>query len=82
MSIDSSPASLKSGELHTDKSLFSRQAALQRYRGVNAEEITEEDIEAAESEMALDTLKSLVMNDMDKQSHPIIVIDNNICDLV
>ena len=63
-------------------SLFSRQAALQRYRGVNAEEITEEDIETAESEMALGTLESSVMDDMDKQSHPIIVIDNNICDLV
>ena len=55
---------------------------MQCYRGVNAEEITEEDIEAAESEMALDTLKSLVIDDMDKKSHPIVVIDNNICEIV
>ena len=36
----------------------------------------------AVSEMALDTLKSLVMDAMDKQSHPIIVSGSNICDLV
>ena len=63
-------------------SMFSCQAAVQRYRGVAPEEITEEDIEAAVSEMALDTLKSLVMDDVDKQSHPIIVSGSNICDLV
>ena len=63
-------------------SMFSRQAAAQRYRGVAPEEITEEDIDAVVSEMALDTLKTLVMDDMDKQSHPIIVSGSNICDLV
>lgn len=63
-------------------SLFSRQTAAQRHRGIDAEEIPEEDIEAAESEMALDTLRSLVMDDMGKPSHPIIVGASNICELV
>ena len=63
-------------------SLFSRQTAAQRHRAVDAEEIPDEDIEAAESEMALDTLRSLVMNDMGKPSHPIAVGDRNICELV
>jgi len=44
-------------------SLFSRQTATLRHRGIDAEEIPEEDIEAAESEMALNTLRSLVMDD-------------------
>ena len=50
--------------------------------GINAEEIPEGDIEAAESEMAIDTLRSLVMDDMGKPSHPIVVGVSNICDLV
>ena len=63
-------------------SLFSRQTAAQRHRAVDAEEIPDEDIEAAESEMALATLRSLVMNDMGKPGHPIAVGDRNICELV
>ena len=63
-------------------SLFSRQTAALRHRCIDAEEISEEDIEAAESEMAFNTLTSLVMDDMVKPSHPIIVGVNNICELV
>ena len=63
-------------------SLFSRQTAALRHRCIDAEEISEEDIEAAESEMAFNTLRSLVMDDMVKPSHPIIVGVNNICELV
>ena len=44
--------------------------------------MSEEDIEAAESEIAFDTLRSLVMDDMGKPSHPIIVGISNICELV
>ena len=62
-------------------SLFSRQTAALRHRDIDAEEIPEEDIEATESEMALDTLRSLLMDDMDKPSHPIIVGVSNICEL-
>ena len=63
-------------------SLFSRQTEVQRHRGVDAEEIPEEDIEATESEVALGTLGSLVMEDLCKSSHPIIVGVSNICELV
>ena len=63
-------------------SLFSRQTAVQRHRGVDTEVIPEEDIEAAESEMTLDTLRSLVMDDLCKSSHPIIVGASNVCELV
>jgi len=63
-------------------SLFSHQTAALCHRGIDAEEIPEEDIKAAESEMALDTLRSLVMDDMGKPSHPIIVGVSNICKLV
>ena len=63
-------------------SLFSRQTAALRHRGIDGVEISEEDIEAAESEMAFNTLRSLVMDDMVKPSHPIIVGVNNICELV
>ena len=63
-------------------SLFSRQTAALRHRCIDAEEISEEDIDAAESEMAFNTLRSLVMDDMVKPSHPIIVGVNNICELV
>ena len=63
-------------------SLFSRQTAALRHRGIDAEEISEEDIEAAESEIAFDTLRSLVMDDMGKPSHLIIVGISNICELL
>ncbi|CAH3189854.1 unnamed protein product [Porites lobata] len=63
-------------------SLFSRQTAALRHRAIDAEEISEEGIEAAESEIAFDTLRSLVMDDMGKSSHPIIVGISNICELV
>ena len=62
--------------------LFSRQTAAQRHRGIDAEEIPEEDIVAAESEMAFHALRGLVMEDMGKPSHPIIVGVSNICELV
>ena len=61
-------------------SLFSRQTVALRHRGIDAEEIPEEDIEAAESEMAFDTLRLLVMDDLDKPSHPIIVGVSNNCE--
>ena len=41
-----------------------------------------EDIEAAESEMALDTLRSLVMDDMGRPTHPVIVGTSNTCEFV
>ena len=63
-------------------SLFTRQTAALRHRGIDAEEIPEEDIEAAESEMAFETLRRLVMDDMGKPSYPIIVGVSNICELV
>ena len=46
------------------------------------DEIPKEDIEAAESEMAFDTLRRLAIDDMGKPSHPIIVGVSNICELV
>ena len=51
------------------KSLFSRQTAVLRHRDIDAEEIPEEDIEATESEMALDTLRSLVMDETKPSNH-------------
>jgi len=63
-------------------SLFSHLIAGLRHRGIEAEEIPEEDIEAAESEMALDTLRSLVMDDMGRPTHPIIVGTSNRCEFV
>ena len=63
-------------------SLFSCLTAAQRHRGVDAKEIPDEDIEPAESDMALETLRSLVMDDMGKPSHPIVVGDRNNCELV
>jgi len=63
-------------------SLFSHQTAALSHRGIDAKEIPEEDIEAAESEMAFDTLRSLGMDVMGKPSHPIIVGVSNICELV
>ena len=53
-----------------------------RHRGIEAKEIPEKDIEAAESEMALDALKSLVMDDMGRPTHAIIVGTSNICEFV
>ncbi|CAH3142541.1 unnamed protein product [Porites lobata] len=72
-------------------SLFSRQTAALRHRAIRDLKIgrrdelgrlPEEGIEAAESEIAFDTLRSLVMDDMGKSSHPIIVGISNICELV
>lgn len=62
--------------------LFSRQTAVQLHRVVDAEEVPEEDILAAESEMAFHALRGLVTEDMGKPSHPIIVDSSNICELV
>ncbi|KAK3738179.1 hypothetical protein QZH41_007176, partial [Actinostola sp. cb2023] len=49
--------------------------AAQRQRGM--EGVLEEDTEAAESEMALKDLRSLVMNDMESPNHPVIVHGHN-----
>ena len=54
-------------------SLFSRLTAAQRQRGIDIGEIPQEDMEAAESEMALKELRSLVMIDMERPNHPIVV---------
>ena len=62
--------------------LFSGQTAALLHRSIDAEEISEEDVEAAESEIAFDTLRSLVMDDMGKPTHTIIVGVSNICELV
>lgn len=67
---------------HQISSLFSRLTAAQRQRAIDIEEIPEEDVEAAESEMALNDLRILVMNDMERPNHPIIVCGNNLCELV
>ena len=53
-----------------------------RHRGIDAEEISDEETEAAESEMDFNTLRSLVTDDMVKPSHPIIAGVNNICEPV
>ena len=63
-------------------SLFSRLTAALRQKGIEAEKIPVEDIEAAESEMALDTLRSLVMDDMGRPTHPVIVGTNTTCEFV
>ena len=63
-------------------SLFSHQTVVLHHRCIDAEEISEEDIEAAESEMAFDTLRSLVMDDMGKPSYPIIMGISNISEHV
>lgn len=48
-------------------SLFSRLTSTQRQRFADAEEISEEDIEAVKAEMALKDLRSLAIDDMEKQ---------------
>ena len=59
-------------------SLFSRLTAAQRQRGIDIGEIPEEDMEAAESEMTLKELWSLVMIDMERPNHPIVVCGENL----
>ena len=61
-------------------SLFSRLTSTQRQRFADAEEISEEDIEAVKAEMALKDLRRLAIDDMEKTSHPIIVRGHNICE--
>ena len=63
-------------------SLFSRLTSTQRQRFADAEEISEEDIEAVKAEMALKDLRRLAIDDMEKTSHPIIVRGHNICELL
>lgn len=48
-------------------SLFSRLTSTQRQRFADAEEISEEDIEAVKAEMALKDLRSLAIDDVEKQ---------------
>ena len=62
--------------------LFSHQILVQHHRGIDSEEIPEEDIVAVESEMAFHALRGLVMEDMGKLSHPIIVGISNVCERV
>jgi len=84
MRMDVSPLSLKRTAQQIT-SLFSRLTAALRHRGIEAEEIEAAEgcrIEAAESEMALDTLRSLVMDDMGRPTPPIIVGTSNICKFV
>ena len=63
-------------------SLFSRLTSTQRQRFADAEETSEEDIEAAKAEMVLKGLRSLAIDDVKKTSHPIIVRGYNICELL
>ena len=63
-------------------SLFSRLTSTQRQRFADAEEISEEDIEAVKAEMVLKDLRSLAIDDVEKTSHPIIVRGYNICELL
>jgi len=63
-------------------SLFSRQTVALRHRRIDVEEIPEEDIEVAESKTAIDSIRSLMMDDMGKPSYPIVVGVGNICQLV
>ena len=63
-------------------SLFSRLTSTQRQRFADAEEISEEDIEAAKAEMVLKDLRSSAIDDVKKTSHPIIVRGYNICELL
>jgi hypothetical protein len=63
-------------------SLFSRLKAAHRKKCIDAEDILEEDIKAAQSEEALDSLISLVMDDMNKPSNLISVGSINICERV
>lgn len=62
--------------------LFSRLKAAHRKQAISTDEVSEEDVQAAESEEAFDDLMRLVMDDMDRPSHPITVGTNNICELV
>ena len=48
-------------------SLFSRLTSTQRQRFADAEEISEEGIEAVKAEMALKDLRSLAIDDVEKQ---------------
>ena len=69
-------------------SFFSRLAAVQRQKQVEEspledanEEIAEEDLEALESEIALDTLRIAVLLDTNVPRHPVQVGSKNICEL-
>jgi len=80
---DNGRPTFKPEEWRTSKqisSLFSGMKAAQRKKGLQIEEVTEEDIEAAEEEEALRTLRCLVLDDMNNPSHPIIVSGINICE--
>ena len=61
-------------------SLLSRQTAALRHKDIDKQEIPEEDIEDTEFEKVFNALRSLVMDDMGKPSHPIIVGVSNICE--
>ena len=78
------PSCLKNRELTPQQisSLFCYLTSTQRQRFADAEEISQEDIEAVEAEMALKDLRGLAIDDMEKTSHPIIVRGHNICELL
>ena len=63
-------------------SLFSRLTAVQRQRGIREEDVMKEDVVAIQSEVARETPRTIVMNDMAMATHPIVVGSNNICELV
>ena len=62
--------------------LLLRQTAAQRHKGLYTGQIPEEGIVAGESKVAFHALRGLVMEDLGKPSHPIIVGYSNVCDLV
>ena len=63
------PSCLKNRELTPQQisSLFCYLTSTQRQRFADAEEISQEDIEAVEAEMALKDLRGLVIDEMEKQ---------------
>ena len=63
-------------------SLFSRLTAVHHQSDIREEDVTEEDVVAIQSEVAHETLRTTVMNDMAMLTHPIVVGSKNICELV
>ena len=61
--------------------MLSRLKAAQRKQAIRTDEVSEEDVEAAESEEVVDDLMRLVMDDMDRASQPMNVGAINICEL-
>ena len=62
-------------------SLFSRLTAVHHQSDIREEDVTEEDVVAIKSEVAHETLRTIVMNDMAMLTHPIVVGSHNICSI-